>query len=220
MSLPCPAGSPGSRPYWATGRLQFSVNRLSISIPVMHMRGPVGDHPSQRLVGWIAPNDYFRWEWDEGSPISGWPEIHRVLIRNSAGQLEWGWLSSHEVDANKWTFFSAIINFPLHTFTWNGLALREYHIQNRPAELRRPDGTLHATLAVGTRIAAEAPAGGAIRDPMGVNWCTHWRIAAVWISQAGELPRWVWATGTEHGFVHTGLPENRPGTSTIRTALA
>ena len=214
--MSCPAGTAPSLPVGGTMQRMFCVNRWQ-SVPVYQNRPYTT--PNQQ-IGTIAYNDYFRWEW-EWYFSSGSPGEHCVLIRNSSGQLQWGYIAGWDIDVNKGLLFSAIVNFQLASFSWNGLNLREFRIQNRSAQLRASNGSLIETLPVGTRIAANSSLPQCV---MGQTYCAYWRIAAVYrdLGIAGVPPQWYWADmgNSTYAFVDTGLPANRPGTSTIRTSLA
>ncbi|MDP3058518.1 MAG: hypothetical protein Q8N36_03575, partial [bacterium] len=144
---------------------------------------------------------------------------HCVLIRNSAGNLQWGYCGSEALTANNALFFTPIENVFLFEQAWNNMTLRAYTIQNRPAQLRRAsDGALIETLPVGSTVAIRA----GIAASMGQNWCTFWQVTAVLRMTTPVLAEWQWAdqVGSTFAFIDTGLPFNRPNTSTIRTSLA
>ncbi|MBS3938764.1 MAG: hypothetical protein KGZ50_09385 [Peptococcaceae bacterium] len=168
-------------------------------------------------IGTIETNDYFRFQsswlrpntWDPD-----WPWDLRVMIRNSAGVLQWGFVTS----AVSWPQgFTPVENLFWGTDFWNG-GLRTYPIQNRPAQLRNRDGVLIETLPVGSMVAIRT----GIAAPMGQTWCAFWQVTAV--LRPISLTAWGWQhadpVGSTWAFVDTGLPFNRPATSTIRTSLA
>ena len=93
-----------------------------------------------------------------------------------------------------------------------GVTLHRFQIQNRSAVLRDRHGNFLENVPNGTFIGIRPTIGGAA---MGQNWCTYIRIMAVLKGQ------WVWANEAlnEAAFLDTGLPHDRPNTSTIRTSL-
>jgi hypothetical protein len=192
----------------------FCVNRSHSSISVFQNPLRPGDLNPNPQIGVINHNDFFRWEWIDGQGGLPWSDCC-VLIRNSSGVLQWGFTALEFAQLH--VVNSAVVDFQLASPPpWNNLTLREFSIQNRSAELRRDNGMLLENLLVGTRIAVDRTTLGA--GQMGQTWCAFWRVAAIF---RPVLNQWQWADVERgvHAFVHTGLPENRPTTSSIRTSV-
>lgn len=213
--MSCPAGPRAEPSPAAHTHRMFCVNRSNITANVYS--GQSSGLPSGSLIGTIAPNRFFRWEWEFHFAMG---TLYHVLIRNTAGNLQWGFCRDHVIDSNRGLFFSAVKDFQLASFNWNSMSLREFTIQNRASQLRDRLGVLIETLPAGTRIAANSILASAV---MGQEWCTFWRVAAVYrnLGIAGVPPQWYWADmgRNEHAFLDTGLPQNTSATSTIRTSL-
>lgn len=202
--MSCPAGpSPLTAP--AIWQRMFCVMRQSARDVAVSSFSD-GTH-----IGWIRFNDFFRWEGNGHHIV--------VLVRNiHTGALQWG--SANHPDVINWEqVFSPVYNFPQTTFTFQGMTLHQFQIQNSPAVLRDRHGNFIESLPVLTRIGVRPVIAEAV---MGQTWCTFWRVIAVrrYIPQFGGV-QWTWANmaAAEPGFVNTGLPANRPSSSLIRTSL-
>ncbi|MDP3058244.1 MAG: hypothetical protein Q8N36_02165 [bacterium] len=213
--MSCPAGVVPSKPTDGQWQRSFCVNRWQ-AVPVYS--GLSSGMLSGEQIGTINFNDFFRFEWWWWVGVFGIPTAHCVLIRNSAGNLQWGYCGSEELTANSSRFFTPIENVFLFEQAWNNMTLRAYTIQNRPAQLRTLGGALIETLPVGSTVAIRA----GIAASMGQTWCTFWQVTAVLRPVSQVLWEWQMAdvVGNTWGFVDTGLPFNRPNTNTIRTSLA
>jgi len=174
-------------------------------------------------IGSIKLNDFFRWERVTYYEFKIPPKTYYVRIRNNAGIWQAGQIRGQVQDEP--ALFRPVVAVGLASFTWNGLSLRRFTIQNFSVHLRRMDNSQIAILPVGTAIAANAVLSESV---MGATQTTLWRIAAVLRAPAGGgNPVWTWAnpdagaTGANrYAFVDTGLPANRPTTIAIRTSLA
>jgi len=208
--MSCPAGATPGLPLDGHVINRFCVNR-GAAVPVWS--GSFGQLDNVQ-IGTLGTNDYFRLQWSWLRPNTwdpNWPYDFCVLVRNSSGVLQWGFVNS----ASQWPagFVPVEDQFFLSEQAWNGMTLRTYTIQNRGAVLRNRSGGIIETLPIGSTIAVRA----GVATSMGQSWCTYWQVTAV--LRSGQ---WQWAdqAGSTWGFVDTGLPFNRPNTSTIRTSLA
>jgi len=209
--MSCPAGAAAPRPAGGVGPFGLRVNRWNQSVDVW--RNPYSALTNER-IGRINPNDFFRQQWSD-DVVSMEVLHHHVLIRNFSGLLQWGYFTEDGITApHRNLIMNCFTNFPRARFTWNGMNLLEYTVQNRSAQLRTLTGVLLENLPIGTRIGIEG-------NVMGVNWCAFIRIEAVrrFLPDLGW--QWTWAdlNAGLRGFVHTGLPANTPATSTLRTSL-
>jgi len=209
--MSCPAGAPPLMGPEAAWQRMFCVMRQS------GRDVTVTSITTGSTIGSLRFNDFFRWE-AEGF-VSGFGYHKVVLVRNDfTGALQWGGVNFGDI-FNAGEVFTPVYNFPLETFTFQGMTLHRFDIQNSPAELRDRHGNLIETLPLLTRIGVRPVIAEAV---MGQTWCTFWRVIAVrrYIPQFGGV-QWTWANmaAAEPGFVNTGLPADRPASSLIRTSL-
>lgn len=217
MAQPCPAGAVpsvvGLDPP-ATVRNLFCVNQGSPRAVMLQSHGSMNNVQ----IGTLETNDFFRlqYSWRRSNTWDpNWPFDHCVLVRDAAGNLQWGFVTDRNEAPPG---FTPVENLHLFTQPWNGLTLRAFPTQHRPAILRNRSGAVIETLPIGTSIAVRA----GIPAVMGQSWCTYWQVHAVLRMVSPVLAEWQWAdlAGSTWGFIDTGLPFNRPNTSTIRTSLA
>ena len=169
-------------------------------------------------IATIQYNDYFRWEGYGFVSGWGWGEV--VLVRNNyTGALAWGMCNQPDILYHSQVFIP-VYNFHLGTFTFQGMTVHQFQIQNRQTQLRKSNGDFIEWLSINTWVGIRPTIAAAV---MGQNWCTYWRVVAVlrYLPQFGGV-QWTWAdmSGQAAGFLNTGLPYNRPNTSTIKTSLA
>lgn len=209
--MSCPAGSPPLMEPQTVWQRMFCVMRQSARDVAVYSITSGSD------IGSLRFNDFFRWE--ANGVVSGRGYNGVVLIKNDiTGALQWGGVNFADI-FNSGEVFSPVYNFPLGTFTFQGMTLHRFDIQNSAAALRDRHGNFIESLPVLTSIGVRPVIAEAV---MGETWCTFWRVIAVrrFIPQFGGV-QWTWANmaAGEPGFVNTGLPADRPSSSLIRTSL-
>ena len=204
----------------------FMVNRSGLQFPVWNS---AATHPnlSCPLVvcsfikdvqrGTILANEFYRGHLQEGCRWCG-EAGHNIVsgFIEFLGPTGWdsGFLHGDVVSYESWEASRRFVSdFPLRTEAIGGGTQGVFRIQNRAEELRARDGTIIASLAVGTEIASSSIVmGQTFRD----HWLIEWvRRGGVWTRADNRPGHDTWA------FVDTGLRiGSNPWSISIRTSLA
>lgn len=188
---------------------QFFINRSSKDLPVWTYGANCPGYDKTSRRGTLRVREFYRYE--DMLLCDGYPE-YAIDIRflSSNYGFTWGYLHGDDV-AGATGYNTSVLAIPLYTVSINGTSHKVYQIQNRSEELRRADGTLIGTLAVGTEIATNS-------DEMGYNYLTYWLIR--YVKRNGVWTPADQQNGT-YAFVDTGLAVGSgPTTISIKTSLA